>query len=119
MVDIQTNANIIYIVATGKLDDADYDKMLPILRQKIEKYEKINWFFQMKDFEGWTPHAFWRDIKFDFKNTDKLNKVAIVGEKKWHELMTKAMKPFTSAKIKYFDEENASTAKDWISKPKD
>lgn len=106
------------MVATGKLDDADYDQMLPLLRQKTERHEKMNWYFQMKGFKGWTLHAFWRDIKFDLQNSSKLNRVAIVGEKKWHELMTDAMKPFTSADIQYFDEKEAEKAMEWISKPK-
>src|SRR5690606_9146008 len=106
----------IYIVATGKLTDDDYDQMLPLLKRKIEEYDKINWYFQMKDFKGWTPHAFWRDVKFDLQNANKLNRVAMVGEKKWHELMTDMMKPFTSAEIKYFDEADADKAREWISK---
>ena len=114
MIDIEGKENIIYMIATGKLNDKDYDKMLPALRQKIEKYEKINWYFQMKDFKGWTVHALWRDIMFDLRNKEHLEKVAIMGEKKWHELMTEAMKPFTDADIKYFDEKDATKARTWI-----
>lgn len=118
MIEIEANEDKIFMVATGKLDDADYDKMLPLLKDKIEKHDEINWYFQMKDFKGWTVHAFWRDVKFDLRNAAKLNKVAIVGEKKWHELMTDAMKAFTSAEIRYFDETEAGNAREWISKSK-
>ncbi|MCB0633656.1 MAG: STAS/SEC14 domain-containing protein [Saprospiraceae bacterium] len=114
MIKIEEKGNNIYMVASGKLNDEDYDKMLPLLRQKINAYEKINWYFQMKDFEGWTPHAFWRDLKFDLQNKGHLEKVAIVGEKKWQELMTATMNLFTNVKIWYFDEEDALIAKEWV-----
>ncbi|MCX2743217.1 STAS/SEC14 domain-containing protein [Mangrovivirga sp. M17] len=114
MIDIKAEEHNIYMVASEKLDDKDYDRMLPLVKQKIEEYGQISWYFRMKNFKGWAPHAFWRDIKFDFENADKLNKVAVVGEKKWQELMADALKPFTSADVKYFDEENAAKAKEWI-----
>ncbi len=113
MIQIEEKANIIYMIATSKLNDKDYDQMLPVLREKIKKNNKINWYFQMKELEGWTTHAFWRDVKFDLQNTNKLNRVAIVEEKKWHELMTNAMKPLTNDDILYY---YASKAKEWISK---
>lgn len=116
MIDIKTEGQNIYMVASEKLDDSDYDKMLPLVRQKIQENEKINWYFRMKDFKGWTPHAFWRDIKFDLENADKLGKVAVVGEKKWQELMSEALKPFTSAEVKYFKKEDSEIAKEWIDK---
>lgn len=114
MVQIEENRDKVYMVATGKLDDTDYDRMLPLLRQKIEQYDQISWYFEMQDFEGWSASALWRDAKFDLKNKEHLKKVAIVGQKKWHELMTESMKPFTDADIRYFDEEEAEQAREWI-----
>ena len=87
MIQIEENIDKIYIVATGKLDDTDYDKMLPLLWQKIEQHEQISWYFEMQDFEGWSASALWRDAKFDLKNKEHLKKVAIVGQKKWHVIM--------------------------------
>ncbi len=114
MIQIEENGNIIYMIAEGKLNDDDYDKMLPLLRSKIKEHGTIRWYFQMKDFKGWTMHAFWRDVHFDLKNKEQLEKVAIVGESKWQEVMTDFMKPFTDADIRYFDEEKAGEAQSWI-----
>lgn len=114
MMDIKDEGQNVYMVAQGKLDDADYDKLLPLLRQKLLEYEKINWYFEMRNFEGWTASALWRDAKFDLKNADRLKKVAIVGEKKWQEWMSDLLKPFTSAAVKYFEKAEAGKAKEWI-----
>jgi hypothetical protein len=114
MIQIETNENNLYMVATGKLTDKDYDQMIPLLRDKIEKFDKINWYFQMKDFKGWSLSAFWRDVKFDVKNKDRFKKIAMVGESTWQKVMTELMKPFTKAEIKYFNEMQAVVAKNWI-----
>lgn len=91
------------------------DKLLPILQEKIQHFQKARWYYHMKDFYGWKIAAFLKDIKFDLKHANDFEKVAMVGEKKWQDLMTQAMKPFTLAEIKYFNLEDEQEAKDWIS----
>ncbi|NBG65719.1 SpoIIAA family protein [Acidiluteibacter ferrifornacis] len=114
MIKITTGKENIYTIATDKLTDKDYDQLLPLLREKITIHKHINWLFQMKDFKGWSLSAFWRDVKFDIKNKEKFNKIAIVGHSDWQEVMTELMKPFTNADIRYFKESHVSKAKNWI-----
>lgn len=114
MIQIESEKAIIYMTAIGKLTNNDYDKMLPILNEKIETFGKVSWYFQMKDFNGWSLSAFWRDVKFDIKNKDKLYKVAIIGYNDWQKLMTEFMKPFTNADIQFFDDKDENEAKKWI-----
>jgi hypothetical protein len=118
MIQIEEKEDEIYMIGTGKLDDPYYDKMLPLLKEKIEKHDKINCYFQMKDFKGRTSHAFGRDVKFDLKIVGKLSKVDIVGKKKWHELMTDTAKLFMDAYIRCFDETEIGDAREWISNRK-
>lgn len=114
MISIHEKENTVFVIAQEKLNDDDYDKMLPLLRKKIETYDQINWYFQMKNFNGWTFNAFWRDMQFDVRNKDHLNKVAIVGENKWHKVMAEMMKPFTNAQIRYFDDAEEEDARQWV-----
>ena len=114
MVQISSKDHIVYMMAKGKLDDDDYDEVLPLLRKKIEEYGRVSWYFEMEDFKGWSFNAFWRDIQFDAKNKSQMEKVAIVGENEWQEAMTDFMKPFADADIQYFDDDKASEAKEWI-----
>lgn len=110
----QTPDNIIATKATGKLTEADYNKLLPLLNNKIEQYRKIRWYFEMENFDGWELKAVWEDVKFDTKHANDFDKVAMVGEKKWEEWMTDLMKPFTSAEVKYFDSSQKEEAMQWI-----
>ena len=116
MISIHLKHNIIYTVAEGKLTKEDYDRLIPLLEEKIESFGIIRWYFEMQDFEGWSLSAMWQDIKFDFKNREKLERIAMVGNKKWEKELTQLMKPFTGASIQYFDLTQKDEAKNWIKK---
>jgi hypothetical protein len=53
-------------------------------------------------------------MKFDFKHWKDIERLAIVGESKWEEGMSVFCKPFTAAKIQYFDIAKLAEAKAWI-----
>ena len=112
----QTEGNLIATRATVNLTEADYDKILPLLNNIVEKHQKIRWYFEMEDFEGWKPKAFWEDLKFDVQHANDFEKVAMVGDKKWEEWMTGLMKPFTSAEVKFFEINHRTKAQKWIEK---
>ncbi|NOX98730.1 MAG: STAS/SEC14 domain-containing protein [Verrucomicrobia bacterium] len=53
-------------------------------------------------------------MKFDIKHWKDIEKLAIIGESKWEAGMAAFCKPFTSAKIKYFEQSNLEGAREWI-----
>ncbi|WP_324721054.1 STAS/SEC14 domain-containing protein [Salinimicrobium sp. HB62] len=116
MISIHLEHNIVYTVAEGKLSDEDYDRLIPLLEEKIKSFGIIRWYFEMQEFEGWSLSAAWQDLKFDFRNNEKLERIAMVGDKKWEKELTLLMKPFTGASIKYFDLTQKDEAKNWIRK---
>ena len=116
MILIEEKENIVFSIAEEKLDDEDYKKLLPVLRRKVEEHGMIRWYFEMRNFKGWSPGAMWKDVTFDFKNRENLEKIAMVGDRKWEEKLTDLMKPFSNADIKFFSLEQKEEAKKWISK---
>ena len=114
MTSIQIEQNIIYTIAEGKLDDEDYERIIPLLQEKVRSFGKIRWYFEMRDFKGWTLSALWKDLKFDFENRENLERIAMVGDREWEKELTQLMKPFTDADIKFFETEEREDAKDWI-----
>jgi hypothetical protein len=114
MISVEQKENVVYMKAKGKLDDEDYDKVLPLLRQTLDAYDQISWYIELEDFEGWTPHAFWRDISFALSNRMNLAKVAVVGKNKWHEAMAEVLEVFSANYVEYFDEDQKEKAKSWV-----
>jgi hypothetical protein len=53
-------------------------------------------------------------MKFDFQHWKDIERLAIVGESKWEAGMAVFCKPFTAAKIQYFDVAKLEDAKTWI-----
>lgn len=98
---------------TGKLEKSDYETLLPLLKDRIGRSGKINLYWEMRDFEGWTWDALGADARFDMEHKDDFLRIAMVSEKKWHEWMTILMKPFTSAEVRYFDLAECEAAKAW------
>jgi predicted transposase YbfD/YdcC len=110
----QTENNVIATKATKKLTTTDYEKLLPILKDRLKQYEKIRWYFEMENFQGWELKAFWEDVKFDAKHANDFEKIAMVGDKQWEKWMTDLMKPFTPAEIKFFELAEREKALTWI-----
>ncbi|MCB9917379.1 MAG: STAS/SEC14 domain-containing protein [Planctomycetes bacterium] len=108
------DTNLIEVDITGKLEKADYDRFVPLAEASIEKHGKIRVLFIMRDFRGWTAGAMWEDIKFDVKHFKDIERLAMVGDKKWEKGMAMFCKPFTTATIRYFDLGDIDAAREWI-----
>lgn len=105
---------VLEVRATGKLDHADYLLFGPEFERRISEHGKIRVMFEMIDFHGWEPAAVWDDIKLDLKHFRHIERVAMVGDKKWERGMAAFCKPFTTAKVRYFDMRDADKARQWI-----
>jgi len=99
---------------SGKLHDADYKTFVPLIDEAAAKQGKVRMLAQFHDFHGWDLHALWDDIKFSTTHCTKIERVALVGEKTWEAWMAKVCKPFTMAKIKYFDAAEIDKAWAWL-----
>ena len=86
----RSKGNVFGIESTGKITAEDIEKISGQLQEGIDKYGKINWVFIMKDFKGTTIKGMYEDVKFLFKNLKHFDKMAVVGDKLWLELLIKA-----------------------------
>ena len=110
----QHDGKVLTIRASDKLTSEDYDHFLPETERLIQQHGKLRVLFDMRDFHGWEMAALWKDIKFDLKHFRDFERLAMVGDSKWEQWMATFCKPFTTAKIRYFDHSEADAAKQWI-----
>lgn len=108
-------ANVLGFKMSGRLHDEDYKKFTPLVDDAIAKEGKVRILAQFSDFHGWDAHALWDDIKFSTTHCTKIERIALVGEKSWEKWMAAVCKPFTMAKIRYFDLTEFDAAKAWVS----
>jgi hypothetical protein len=110
----ESEGNILGYRLSGKLHDEDYQQWVPELEAAIAAHGKIRLLAEFHDFHGWDAKALWDDIKFDAKHASDFERIAMIGEKTWEKWMAKVCKPFTSAKIKYFDAGDRDAAWAWL-----
>lgn len=99
---------------SGKLHDEDYKHFVPVVEAAVATHGKVRLLAEFHDFHGWDTHALWDDIKFATKHCNDIERIALVGEKTWEEWMAKVCKPFTMAKIRYFDAADIDSAWKWL-----
>lgn len=95
--------NLISAKISGNISKSDVEKIHPLIHNIIENGKKVDFYFEMEDFTGYTLKGFWEDIKVDSAHISDYGKMAFVGEKKWQEFATKVTDFFTSSEVKYFD----------------
>jgi hypothetical protein len=99
---------------SGKLAHEDYQHFVPEFERLVKKRGKIRVLFEMTDFHGWEAAAIWDDIKFDVKHYSDIERLAMVGDKKWEKAMSSFCKPFTTTKIRYFESVAVADARAWL-----
>jgi hypothetical protein len=107
-------AHTIGFKLSGQLHDEDYKKFVPLIDAEIAKDGKVNVLAQFHDFKGWDVKALWDDIKFSTTHCTTIKRIAIVGDKSWEKWMAMVCKPFTMAKIQYFEPSQIAAAQAWL-----
>jgi hypothetical protein len=103
---------------TGKLVSSDYEQLVPELDRLIAVHGRLRLLFELTTFQGWEPIALWDEVKFDVKHFSDIERVAIIGDKKWEHGMASFYKPFTHATVRYFLLADAAEAWKWWREPK-
>src|SRR5437764_7533559 len=99
---------------SGKLHDEDYKQFVPAIDAALATGGKVRLLAWLHDFHGWDLHALWDDIHFATAHCTRLDRIAIVGDKKWEAWMARVCQPFTMAKIRYFDADDIDAAWAWL-----
>src|SRR5262245_43299330 len=110
----QKSDQILGFKLSGKLHEEDYKNFVPVVDAAAAKHGKIRMLAWFHDFHGWDMHALWDDIKFSTTHCTKIERIALVGERTWEKYMAKVCKPFTRAKIRYFDAADTAGAWTWL-----
>ena len=110
----ENGGKMLVVHVSGKLAKADYEHLVPEFERLVRQHGKLRALFDMAGFHGWEAGAMWEDIKFDMKHFADIERLAMVGEKKWQHGMATFCKPFTKATIRYFDHADAAEARKWL-----
>lgn len=110
----ESDGKVLIVHVRDTLKTEDYEHFVPEVDRLIKVHGKINILFDMHDFRGWTLGGMWEDTKFALGHFSSIEKLAVIGEKKWQEWMITFCRPFTRANIRYFEHSEEAEARQWV-----
>lgn len=116
MIDIIKDKNDLVVVRVhGKLFGADYARFIPWLEQRVaEQSRPLRFVVHAEDWDGWADlRAAWADLKMDARFAKHVERLAMVGDSRWQEWMTKLSSPLFPTKMRWFDPGEADDAEAW------
>ena len=100
--------------ASGTLVKADYGDFVAEFDRLVGRHGKLRVLFDMTGFKGWDAGALWEEIKFDVTHLTDMERLAVIGDRRWHHVMTDFFKPFAPVTTRYFDHAEAAEARRWL-----
>jgi hypothetical protein len=101
--------------ASGLLKE---DELLGVQKKMaavISKQKKARILVLVEDFEGWDPNGTWNDFSFQDKLDPSIEKMAIVGDKKWQDLaLMFSAQGLRGFPIEYFVPADLGKAQAWL-----
>ena len=110
----ENGGKILAVHVSGKLTRADYEHFVPDFERHVRQHGTVHMLFDMTGLHGWDAGAAWEDIKFDIKHFSDIDRLAMVGDKKWEHVMATFFQPFTKATSRYFDQADAEKVRKWL-----
>jgi hypothetical protein len=105
---------VLEVRVTDKLTHSDYQQFATRFETMFKQHGQLNVLFEMVSFHGWEAAAMWDELKFDLKHFSDIQRLAIVGDKQWEHAMSVLARPFTAAKVRYFDIAAINEARGWV-----
>ncbi len=110
---------VVGVKLIGKLHHEDYRRFVPMIESILTAEGKVRLFVLFEEFQGWDMHAAWDDFKFALQHYSDFERIVMVGERRWEKWMASVCKPFTKAKVKYFDRSEVDAAWKWLEENED
>jgi hypothetical protein len=112
---LDSTGNILRVKIKGEFKKTESDHIQRIAESTIKQRGKIKTLIILEDFQGWERGADWGDISFAIEHDDDIEKMAIVGDEEWKDLVFAFLaQPLRRTQIEYFDSTRIKEASAWI-----
>jgi len=106
--------NVIELRLSGKLNRHDTRDLVPRFERVFESYGSVRVLVDMAELRAWIPGILWDDLPVEALRYPHLERIAFVGDQKWQEAMATFSRPFSGARVRYFDSGEIEAARAWI-----
>ncbi len=113
---IDTAGKLLQLKVRRMFNKADYDRIIEIAKEAIEREGKVHALVILEAFEGWERRADWGDVSFMMDQGRHIEKMAIVGDEKWQDdALAFTAKGFRATAIEFFTPSRQTEARTWVS----
>jgi hypothetical protein len=107
--------NLAVFRVSGKLGKTELDKAQSECEVMIQKLGHVKILVVMENFSGWERTEGWEDMSFSERNDPFIEKIAIVGDVEWRDLVfaftARGLRPIP---IEYYEAGQESAAREWL-----
>ncbi|MCK4971597.1 MAG: STAS/SEC14 domain-containing protein [Thermoplasmata archaeon] len=107
-------ANAVGYRIVGKIRKEDFEAFLPQVRALVDQFGSIRLLLDLSDYDGIELKAWFSDAKFGKEFHKDLEKMAIVGDKRWNKWITSLSRSALSGQAKFFNEIDIESAWMWL-----
>ena len=112
---VEKEEGCITIKISGVLKRSELAQMERVAIEAMGPARKLKFLILTESFQGWDNKSNWEDVSFQAEHDDQIEKIAIVGEKRWQELAEMFTgKGLRSVDIRYFTPSDTAAARAWI-----
>jgi hypothetical protein len=112
---IDNTGGIVTAKITGKLTHPELVALQKSATDILRQRGKARLLVVAENFQGWEKGGDWGDLSFQMENDTHIEKMAIVGEKKWEDLaLVFAAKGLRKFPIEYFQPADLAKARAWL-----
>jgi len=113
---IDAAGKLLQLKVRGMLKKADYDRIIQIAKEAIEREEKVRALIILEAFEGWERRGDWGDVSIMTEQGQHIDKMAIVGDEKIaRRCVDFTAKGFRATAIEFFTPSRLNEARTWLS----
>ena len=98
----------------GKVTVEDYRKLEPDIQTLVDDYDSVCLLLDLQEFAGEEVKAWLPDLRFGHRFHDSINKMAIIGDKRWQKWVTALASPWYARDAKFFHPEETDEAWAWL-----
>lgn len=110
----EDGGKMLVVHVSGKLAKEDYERFVPEFERLLLQHGKLRLLLDMTGLHGWEAGALWEDTKFAIHHFADIERIGVVGEEKWQHAMATFCKPFTKAKVRFFEHTGVAEARKWV-----
>lgn len=115
MLSVDKRGKILVIKLLGELKKEHLEESDRLLDEKLDETEGSNILLDLRKYHGSSDlSTAWRELKLVTTHGDRVEKIAVIGSFDWQKLATFLVSPFTKAKERFFEPDDAQEAMEWL-----